>query len=53
MYRSNSHRSYNKREGHNNVKVYKEKFNPKTPLSHIMFDCLMNPELLKIVLTEN
>ena len=37
----------------NNAKVYKEKFKPKTPLSHIMFDCLMNPELLKIVLTEN
>ena len=37
----------------NNVKVYKEKVKPKTPLSHIMFDCLMNPEMLKIVLTEN
>ena len=37
----------------NNVKVYKEKVKPKTPLSHMMFDCLMNPELLKIVLTEN
>lgn len=37
----------------NNVKVYKEKVKPKTPLSHIMFDCLMNPEMLKMVLNEN
>ena len=37
----------------NNVKVYKEKVKPKIPLSHIMFDCLMNPVLLKIVLIEN
>ena len=37
----------------NNVKVYKEKVKPKISLSNIMFDCLMNPILLKIVLIEN
>lgn len=37
----------------NYVKIYKEKFKPKSPLNHIMFDCLMNPYLLKSILSEN
>ena len=37
----------------NYVKMYKEKFKPKSPLNHIMFDCLMNPFLLKSLLFEN
>ena len=37
----------------NYVKMYKEKFKPKSPLNHIMFDCLMNPCLLKSLLFEN
>ena len=37
----------------NNVKIYKERFKPKSPLSHIMFECLMNPALLKEILLEN
>lgn len=37
----------------NYVKMYKDKYKPKSALSHIMFDCLMEPCLLKSLLFEN
>ena len=37
----------------NYVKLYKEKFFPKLPLSHIMFKCLMNPYLLMKLIFKN
>ena len=37
----------------NYVKMYKEKYKPKSALNHIMFDCLMEPYLLKSLLFEN
>ena len=33
--------------------IYKNKNCPKTPMSHIMFDCLMNPEHLLAVIGKN
>jgi len=37
----------------NLAKIYKNKNSPKTPMSHIMFDCLMNPKHLLAVLGKN
>ena len=33
--------------------IYKNKHSKKTPMSHIMFDCLMNPQHLLTVLGKN
>ena len=35
------------------ARVYKNKHSKKTPLSHIMFDCLMDPHHLLTVLGKN
>ena len=37
----------------NIARIYKNKTSPKTPMSHIMFDCLMNPNHLLTVLGKN
>lgn len=37
----------------NYVKLYKEKHCPKSTLSHIMLDCLINPLNLRKLLSEN
>ena len=33
--------------------IYKNKHSKKTPMSHIMFDCLMDPQHLLTVLGKN
>ena len=37
----------------NLARIYKNKSSMKTPMSHIMFDCLMNPEHLLAVIGKN
>jgi len=37
----------------NLARIYKNKHSKKTPLSHIMFDCLMDPHHLLTVLGKN
>ena len=34
----------------NYIKLYKDKFNSKRPLSRIMFDCLLDPQTLSLIL---